>query len=107
MMKLAALLLALVVAACAFPPPEARGHESWISELKLKDPESREWCCDETDTFEESANIEAVPGGFKVLSTGEFIPLRRVIWRSPAGWWRSRKPDGTTRCLIGPEPRGT
>lgn len=81
------------------------GHDHWISRQKLTDPITGQWCCNEFDTFEETENVEAVPGGYRIKSTGEFIPNERVIWKSPGGWWRSRNlGDGTTRCLIGPPP---
>ncbi len=85
----------------------AFAHDHWIRHQNLRDPISGQWCCDERDTREETTNIEAVPGGFRIISTGEVIAKERVIWRSPGGWWRSRNlADGSTRCLIGP-PLGT
>lgn len=80
-------------------------HDHWISRQKLTDPITGQWCCNEYDTFEETENVEKVNGGYRIISTGEFISDDRVIWKSPGGWWRSRNlGDGTTRCLIGPPP---
>lgn len=94
------------------------GYGSWINNERLIDPRTKEWCCNTNDCREEPDNVEAVPGGFLVKSTGEVIPKERVIWRSPGGWWRCRylsptavdennQPKmGKTRCLIGP-PMGS
>lgn len=84
------------------------GPGSWINNEKLTDPISKEWCCNLHDCREETANVVAMPGGFLIRSTREVIPSSRVIWRSPGGWWRCRRLDGTnsTRCLIGP-PSGS
>ena len=100
-----------IIAALMLWASAAQAHDhgpgSWINHQKLTDPVTGQWCCDERDTREETDNIEAVPGGFLVKSTGEIIPKERVIWRSPGGWWRSRNlNDGSTRCLIGP-PMGS
>lgn len=84
------------------------GPGSWINQQKLTDPFTKEWCCNLHDCKEETDNVEAQPGGFLIRSTHEVIPAARVIWRSPGGWWRCRRMDGTnrTRCLIGP-PNGS
>lgn len=96
--------IAALWAVLSFP---AMAHDHWINHQNLRDPVTGQWCCDERDTQEETDNIEAVPGGFLVKSTGEIIPKERVIWRSPGGWWRSRNlSDNSTRCLIGP-PMGS
>jgi hypothetical protein len=101
--------LAWVLGACVavMAVAQSRAHDHWIQHQNLRDPVTNQWCCDERDTQEETDNIEAVPGGYLVKSTGEIIPKERVIWRSPGGWWRSRNlSDNTTRCLIGP-PQGS
>jgi hypothetical protein len=82
------------------------GYGSWINNERLTDPRTGEWCCSTHDCREEPDNVEAVPDGYRILSTGEVIPRDRVIWRSPGGWWRCRymsgERAGRTRCLIGP-----
>lgn len=85
-----------------------QGPGSWMNQERLLDPESNAWCCNEQDCHQlVEADIVPVPGGYRVVETGEIIPKARVIWRSPDGhWWRcayeagDRK--GMTRCLIGP-----
>lgn len=89
------------------------GDGSWINHQNLRDPVSGEHCCNLNDCREEK--VEATAGGY-LVETGEVIPSRRVVWRSPGGWWRCRylggehtRPDqaaGKTRCLIGP-PQGS
>lgn len=83
------------------------GPGSWINEQRLTDPVTGQWCCSLIDCQEESDNVQAVDGGFRIISTGEFIETKRVIWKSPGGFWRCRNlGDNTTRCLIGP-PQGS
>jgi hypothetical protein len=92
---------------CASARAHDHGPGSWINNERLHDPVTGEWCCNTVDCREESDNVEAVPEGYLIRSTGETIPRERVIWRSPGGWWRCRNlPTGTTRCLIGP-PQGS
>ena len=92
------------------------GPGAWINRESLTDPVTKQFCCNEHDCREEPDNVEAIDGGYRIRSTGEFIPAARVIWRSPGGWWRCRylashalpegKRIGDTRCLIGPPPSG-
>ena len=103
----APLLCVLAVLTASMAHAHDHGSGSWINHQNLRDPQTGQWCCDERDTQEENDNVEAVPGGYLIKSTGEIIPKERVIWRSPGGWWRSRNlSDNTTRCLIGP-PHGS
>ena len=115
--KLGLVLLAIIAAffvivAALFG--DAHGHDhgegSWINNQRLTDPVSGEWCCNIQDCREETDNIKAEDGGYRVIDTGEFIPAKRVIWKSPGGWWRCRylagEQAGKTRCLIGP-PQGS
>lgn len=92
---------------CVLSPAVAHDHGpgSWINHERLIDPVSKEWCCDLRDCQEEKNNVRALPdGNFLIISTGEIILFKRVIWRSPGSWWRCRRPDNATRCLIGPPP---
>lgn len=84
----------------------AYGHDSWINRNGLTDPVTKHWCCNEHDC--EAERVREVMGGYMV-STGEVIPMSRVLWNSPDGrWWRCRFMSGSdvgkTRCLIGPPP---
>lgn len=84
----------------------ALAHESWINREKLTDPASKEWCCNRNDC--RSEQVRETNGGY-VVTTGEFVPFHRVIWKSEDGhWWRCRymagERAGKTRCLIGPSP---
>jgi hypothetical protein len=112
MMRWVAIAIGLLVLFLLLLYPHARAHDhgpgAWINHENLRDPMSREHCCDLRDCREETDNVEAVGGDFRIKSTGETIPHQRVIWRSPGGWWRCRYLDparnGETRCLIGPPP---
>lgn len=105
-----ALLLFAAAALAAFLlPAQAHDHGpgSWINNERITDPVTGDWCCDLNDCREEPDNIREVDAGYLVISTGEIIDRKRVIWRSPGGWWRCRNLNtGTTRCLIGP-PQGS
>ena len=104
------LAAALAVCWCAPALAHDHGPGSWINNERLIDPVTGEWCCNTNDCREEPDNVEAVPDGYRIRSTGEVIARDRVIWRSPGGWWRCRylsaERDGQTRCLIGP-PHGS
>lgn len=80
----------------------AGAHDHWINREKLHDPVTRAWCCDETDCFAQPAGeVTPAPGGYRIKSTGELIPHKRFLWRSPDDkWWRCGFSE--TRCLIGP-----
>jgi hypothetical protein len=88
----------------------ALGHDHWISRENLRDPVSGQWCCSTDDCEEEYSVVRHISGGYVVVSTGEVIDRKRVIWRSPGGWWRCRyligQNAGMTRCLIGPPQSG-
>ena len=103
----------LIIAALSLAPALAHDHGegSWMNQMSLVDPVSKQWCCDSRD-------CEPVPAGgvlerddgVLVIETGEVIGHERIIWRAPDGrWWRCRnlagENVGKTRCLIGP-PRG-
>ena len=98
--------LFVVVVLVASP---ALAHDDWISQQRLVDPISGEWCCDHKDCAPVQKNgVQEVPGGYFVYKTGETVPYRRVVWKSPDGaWWlchmyKNGKP--VVRCLIGPPP---
>lgn len=88
----------------------ALAHDSWISREKLTDPLTKEFCCNMNDCAEELGGVDPVAGGYLIRQTGEVVERKRVIWRSPGGWWRCRYLSGPkanqTRCLIGP-PQGS
>lgn len=87
------------------------GPGSWINHQNLHDPVTKEHCCNLNDCQEEPDNVRALGSGdYLILNTQEVFPAKRVIWRSPGGWWRCRYMigplAGKTRCLIGP-PNGS
>jgi len=91
-------LLALITA--------ANSHDSWISQQRMTDPASGEWCCNHIDCKPEQ--VKEVRGGYSTAG-GDVVPYSRVIPKSPDGqWWRCRylggEKAGQTRCLIGPPP---
>jgi len=100
----------LIVFASVLLTSSALAHDSWINQLRLTDPMSGQWCCNDMD-------CEAVPAGgvaeqqdgYFIAETREVIAKERVIWKSQDGlWWRCRfmhgENAGKTRCLIGPPP---
>lgn len=105
-LKLTVGLLLIATGALA----HTTGPGSWIGREGLSDPVTKLSCCNEYDCVEDTPNIETVAGGFRIKSTGEIIPVARVIWRSPGGWWRcvftAGEDAGKTRCLIGPPTSG-
>jgi hypothetical protein len=97
MVRFVAVFLAL------FGSSFAIAHDHWVSQKRLVDPLSGQWCCNHIDCREEK--VSEVAGGYRV-ETGEVIPYTRVIWASPEGTWvRCRNMQtNATRCLIGPPP---
>lgn len=123
--RLAPLLFPFLLGMCLMIAFQSatQGHESWINNQNLRDPSTKQSCCNLHDCREETNNIERIETGYLVKSTGEVIAPERVIWRSPGGWWRCRftnqpapwtdnwlknlpRKIGDTRCLIGP-PMGS
>jgi hypothetical protein len=88
----------------------AAAHDHWINHLRLTDPLSGQWCCNDMDCEAvRAAGIAEQQDGYLVMETGEVIGKERVIWKSQDGlWWRCRYTNGSnagrTRCLIGPPP---
>jgi hypothetical protein len=103
------------LATLSLAPVVGLGHESgegsWMNQMSLLDPVSKQWCCNEHDCAPVPAGGVVEQGdGMLVVETGEVIPHERIIWRAPDGrWWRCHNLAGDhvgkTRCLIGP-PRG-
>jgi hypothetical protein len=85
----------------------ALAHDHWISQNRMTDPVSGEWCCNQIDCAAlPKDGIGEVSGGYLVSETREVIPYTRIIWNSQDGrWWRCRNlSNNKTRCLIGPPP---
>lgn len=80
------------------------GHDHWINDSRLTDPQSGEWCCS-ADRDCDPEKVSEVPGGY-LTQAGDTVPYSRVIWKSQDGfWWRCRNMHtNATRCLIGPPP---
>lgn len=116
----ALLLLALTIEGWNAPAlAHDHGFGSWIGKERISDPVTGEWCCDADDCKEmvsaaatdfnpatqERGSVTQLPNGnYLVSSTGEEIDAKRIIWRSPGSWWRCHRPNGSTRCLLGPPP---
>ena len=97
------LTVALVLLTGSF----ALAHDHWINNMRLTDPVSGEWCCNQIDCATvPTGGVGEVSGGFLVAETSEVIPYTRIIWKSRDGtWWRCRNlQTNKTRCLIGPPP---
>ncbi|MEA2934833.1 MAG: hypothetical protein QOD74_1479 [Variibacter sp.] len=85
----------------------ALGHDHWISQNRMLDPVSGEWCCNHIDCAAvPSGGVKESSGGYFVAETAETIPYQRILWGSQDGaWWRCRNlRTNATRCLIGPPP---
>lgn len=73
------------------------GHDPFTG---LKDPWSKEWCCNGSDC--KPTKVWITPAGIETM-WGEVFEQSRVIWQSPDGlWYRCGVPNGKSRCLIGP-----
>ncbi len=97
------LLVAFVLLTGSF----ALAHDHWISNARMTDPQSGEWCCNHIDCAAVPAGgVRESGGGYQIAETSETIPYQRVIWKSQDGlWWRCRNlSTNATRCLIGPPP---
>lgn len=85
----------------------ALAHDHWISRENLRDPVTKQTCCNNEDCREELTVVRRIDGDYAIMATGEVISRERVIWKSPGGWWRCRwMATGLTRCLIGPPNSG-
>ncbi len=109
-MKLGAAILVVSIATGSAYSHEM-GEGAWVNTLNLKDPVTKDWCCNEKDCAPVPVGgIKENAINFLVVETGEYIAKERIIWKAPDGrWWRCRNlgsyETGKTRCLIGP-PRG-
>jgi hypothetical protein len=95
----------------------AHGDAAWIQSQGLQNIEG--WgCCGTTDCKIADDIVRQEGGGYRILTTGEFIPFEETIpntedehfWRcemlagatSKRGGVTRRYPEGSTRCLIVP-----
>jgi hypothetical protein len=84
----ASLKITLPLVALAALVTIALAHDSWISRQQMRDPQTKEHCCNEHDCQAES--VREVPGGYATQG-GDVVPYSRVIWNSADGrWWRCR-----------------
>jgi len=104
---MAAMMRLITTLFVVFGGSLAVAHDHWISNARMTDPQSGEWCCNHIDCSAVPAGgVRESSGGFRIAETSETIPYQRVIWKSQDGlWWRCRNmATNATRCLIGPPP---
>lgn len=97
------LLFLLSAGVASAHSPGSNTSGAWIGEKRLINPVGGEWCCNEHDCSPLAVKPDIKGDVAWLHSTSEAIPVRTIVWRSMDGqWWRCRRLDGSTRCLIGP-----
>lgn len=98
--------LVRAVMALALMAGTAGAHDSWINQSGAKSPIDSTHCCGENDCFVIPAvDMQAVKGGWLIITTGETIPYAEVQMSEDQDFWRCKRYDGTRRCFFAP-PQG-
>lgn len=81
----------------------AHGDHDWMRVDSFRNPITGEHCCGENDcAVVPAADVEVVPDGWKILSTGERIPEHETLRSKDGRFWRCHQPNGKRRCFFAP-----
>lgn len=95
----------VVVAAIGFGPAAVSAHDSWINRGRYLEYGTVNHCCgDEDCKILPSSDIEESAEGYRIRSTGEFVPRFKAQNSEDDDYWVCRKSTHAIRCFFAPEP---
>lgn len=83
----------------------ASSHDSWINHGGYTNAKG-ELCCGENDCvqYHVYSPVSLPTVGWR-LPSGEFLPQSGALKSEDSSIWVCRRPDGTPRCVFGPDNR--
>lgn len=94
-----------ILAAVCLGPAAAAAHDSWINRGGYVEYGTVNHCCGEHDcTPWPGSDIEVSPEGYRIRSTGEFVPRFKALGSEDSDYWICRKSTGAVRCFFAPGP---
>ncbi|MGK9167092.1 hypothetical protein KXR53_12385 [Inquilinus limosus] len=95
----------VIWAAACLGPAAASAHDSWISRGGYVEYGTTNHCCGEKDcTTWPRADIEESDDGYRIRSTGEFVPRFKSQSSEDGDYWICRKSTNAIRCFFAPSP---
>ena len=99
----AAVLAALLGLGFAAGP--AAAHDSWINRGRYLEYGTVNHCCGDHDCSTwPRADIEESSDGYRIRSTGEFVPRFKAQSSEDGDYWICRKSTHAIRCFFAPSP---
>ena len=96
---------AWVIAAVCLWPATASAHDSWISRGRYLEYGTVNHCCGDQDCSAwPRADIEESSDGYRIRSTGEFVPRFKAQSSEDGEYWICRKSTHAIRCFFAPSP---
>lgn len=94
----------VIVAVCLWPAP-APAHDSWIARGRYLEYGTVNHCCGNEDCSAwPRADIEESSDGYRIGSTGEFVPRFKAQSSEDGDYWICRKSTNAIRCFFAPSP---
>jgi hypothetical protein len=96
---------AWVIAAMCLWPAATLAHDSWINRGRYLEYGTVNHCCGEQDCSAwPRADIEESSDGYRIRSTGEFVPRFKAQSSEDGEYWICRKSTHAIRCFFAPSP---
>lgn len=96
---------AWVIAAMCLWPAATLAHDSWINRGRYLEYGTVNHCCGEHDCSAwPRADIEESADGYRIRSTGEFVPRFKAQSSEDGEYWICRKSTHAIRCFFAPSP---
>lgn len=95
----------VILAAACLGPAAALAHDSWINRGRYLEYGTVNHCCGDHDcTAWPRSDIEESAEGYRIRSTGEFVPRFKAQGSEDGDYWICRKSTGAIRCFFTPGP---
>lgn len=83
----------------------AHGDAEWIMRGLYRDLQSGELCCGPEDcSVVPARDVVETDAGWRILSSGEYIPRGEAQRSRDGDFWRCQRADGSRRCWFYPVP---
>lgn len=95
----------VILAAACLGPAAATAHDSWINRGGYVEYGTVNHCCGDHDCATwPREDVEVSPDGYRIRSTGEFVPRFKALGSEDSDYWICRKSTGAIRCFFAPGP---
>lgn len=94
-----------ILVAVGLGPTVASAHDSWINRGRYLEYGTINHCCGDHDcSVWPRADIEEREDGYRIRSTGEFVPRFKAQSSEDGEYWICRKSTRAIRCFFAPSP---